>query len=115
LRQLRVGESFGLFPTYRDKTVRPRLFYRARGVNTLTSPDTMYPTGRVRLNGHSIGHAQVQIEVIKAPVNLRGTLTVVEHRPKHVTMVADSHGRIAPLWSGIRLRNQPPRKTHDRR
>jgi hypothetical protein len=111
LRQLRVGGEFALFPTYRDKTLRPRLFFQARGPSTQTSSNTLYQTGTVRLRQHVLRHCSVEIEVTRPPVNLRGTLRVVEHRPNAVTLVADKHGRIAPLWSGIRLRSQPqPRR-----
>jgi hypothetical protein len=43
------------------------------------------------------------VEITREPFSFDGSLEVVEHKPKQVTIVRDGGGRTAPVFSGMRI------------
>lgn len=84
---------FRLFTRYKDGQKRPRFKYGSQGVRLQRA--------YLRLNAHSVGPCVV--EITRMPFDFNGNLTVIEHLVRSVTMVADAGGRLAPMYSGLRL------------
>jgi hypothetical protein len=93
IRDLSVGSTFKLFSRYKDGRRRPKFKWGPERTRLLRA--------YIRLRRHSLGPCT--IEIIREPFSFDGSLEVVEHRPKQVTMVRDSGGRQAPVFSGMRI------------
>lgn len=96
IRDLAVGASFKLFARYQDGSRRPRLRFGSEGVRLHRA--------YLRVGHHSLGPCVV--EIWREPFDSGSELTVREHRRGGCTIVADSGGRTAPIWSGMRLQHR---------
>jgi hypothetical protein len=101
IRDLNVGSKFKMFARYKDGVRRPKLKYGPEG--------TRLHRAYLRVRGHALGPCVV--EITRLPFNAADELTVVEHLKGGVTMVRDSHHRLAPFHSGmvLQLRTEQPR------
>lgn len=94
IRDLPPGCKFKLFTRYRDGQRRPRLVWGGDKGARITR-------AYLRVNGHALNGAVV--EITRVPCDLRDELVVIQHRSRECTIVADTYGRTAPVWSGMRL------------
>lgn len=93
IRDLSIGSSFKLFTRYKDGRRRPKFKFGPERTRLFRA--------YIRLRRHSLGPCTV--EITREPFSFDGSLEVVEHKPKQVTIVRDGGGRTAPVFSGMRI------------